>query len=1174
MSDFSLQSGDRRWSPRILWQKLLRFLSWSALVILAGILLTVVVGLFAYFNRVNLINDALANYVEPFDVSVEKIDFLPLGTVSISELQLRPKQAKVKEPLLSVPLVTLTYRFQELRTTRKFRIVVFEEPSIELSEDTLHELQETRKSPASKSTPLDLNTFSFFTETLSFVNGKVSLDLVNAPPLSAHWNLKVESPAFDEGGWLVSPIEWDLSSVAIGPDGKWGSFDKIQGDLAFRGDLTAARISNLEIPDSHLTITPEWLTRRSENSAPDENKESPSRPIFDLSIGRLKVGKTLVQVKGFDGSNGYPKNPDIRLETQFSLNGITSTNGRWDSQSPLKIELSNVGIGPEAQPLSFAEIITLEADSLGAAVHEQQIKRLELVGWNLVVTKDTVDDLPAFGGENKDANAISSSESDPSIWNIGEIEMVEGHLLTDGIKLSEVPLPRIETQFQATLENLTIGGKLGLESDGLQRIVLEQSRLWAPNVEPSKEPPLLSVQRADATARWSEFSVSNRIQSLTLRGPEINFTDETLGSWIDPPKPSAERSGPIDRPVYKVANLLVTGGHLTVDSNFADQVIPKVVADFRVETIEGSEASPFTYDFTLTDLTLKNHAVFLEQLGEGNPDENSVNELPGRLVNEEDVLQMEQLKLRATASGLQRKQEIESLEISGALLTVGDGLNAIAERTTPQNSDSEKSEDDRPVAEEPSNPPTNPAPLDRSEKPLTPAETPDQAAASEPSAEVAAGNKLPTWTIKKLEVVGSTIQFEALIPQIEGLKFDVNTVLNQVPLSPDGLLAQTEIQQVELSNIEIKDPYNSFITVAELPTIFIQFSLAGLVNQEIHQIDLINPSLYVGQGLFWWIDYQRNFRAQNEGASIGLAQEGAVAEKPDWTIRQINATAGKIVIAPTGIPIGIVPIPFNATTKLENGEIELTLKIPEEEHVYSFPDYEVELSGLTGDVLFNVPVKDESNNLVQKFFLDQIKWKKYEAEDLYLVVTFDEEGIYGELGGYAYQGYVKAGFNFYLDNPGKWDAWISGTDLSTSPITQILAPDNFLMEGPISVDLISEGFRKKLGETTAEIQTTGPGWFDVTKLDAILDNFPEDWTGWQKSLADLSLIALKRFDYDKGSGSLYLLGRDGLFSLRFAGPYGIRELNLHLHDNRNTTAGVSSDTATESIENPPAKIAD
>ncbi|MEM6915525.1 MAG: hypothetical protein AAF491_03070, partial [Verrucomicrobiota bacterium] len=42
-----------------------------------------------------------------------------------------------------------------------------------------------------------------------------------------------------------------------------------------------------------------------------------------------------------------------------------------------------------------------------------------------------------------------------------------------------------------------------------------------------------------------------------------------------------------------------------------------------------------------------------------------------------------------------------------------------------------------------------------------------------------------------------------------------------------------------------------------------------------------------------------------------------------------------------------------------------------------------------------------------------------------------------------------------------------------------------------------------------------------------------------------------------GAGSLYLLGRDGNLDLRFAGPYGTRELNLHLHDNRNTTAQVT-----------------
>jgi hypothetical protein len=262
----------------------------------------------------------------------------------------------------------------------------------------------------------------------------------------------------------------------------------------------------------------------------------------------------------------------------------------------------------------------------------------------------------------------------------------------------------------------------------------------------------------------------------------------------------------------------------------------------------------------------------------------------------------------------------------------------------------------------------------------------------------------------------------------------------------------------------------------------------------------------------------------------------------------------------------MVPFPFNATTNMQDGRIELKLNIPDEEgYVYQFPDFEVNLYGLTGNIEFNVPIQQVSNNIVQVFELDRFVWKDYEAENLYLSVTFDENGVYGELGGEAYGGYAEGGFNFYLNDPGKWDAWVAGTEMDTRPITRVLVPDNFEMKGLISLKLISEGRDKILGESTGEIQTVGPGWFDITKFDAILEELPEEWSGLQRSLTELGLIALKRFDYDKGAGSLYLLGQEGKLDLRFAGPYGTRELNLHLHDNRNTTPKVTQQTDNEDL---------
>ena len=86
----------------------------------------------------------------------------------------------------------------------------------------------------------------------------------------------------------------------------------------------------------------------------------------------------------------------------------------------------------------------------------------------------------------------------------------------------------------------------------------------------------------------------------------------------------------------------------------------------------------------------------------------------------------------------------------------------------------------------------------------------------------------------------------------------------------------------------------------------------------------------------------------------------------------------------------------------------------------------------------------------------------------------------------------------------------------------------------------------------AEGMMLTPGWFDITKLDSMLEELPPEWNSLQKSLTELSLIALKRFDYDKGTGSLYFLNREGSMKLHFAGDYGTRALNLQVHDERNT----------------------
>ncbi|MEM7698977.1 MAG: hypothetical protein AAF236_11280, partial [Verrucomicrobiota bacterium] len=145
-------------------------------------------------------------------------------------------------------------------------------------------------------------------------------------------------------------------------------------------------------------------------------------------------------------------------------------------------------------------------------------------------------------------------------------------------------------------------------------------------------------------------------------------------------------------------------------------------------------------------------------------------------------------------------------------------------------------------------------------------------------------------------------------------------------------------------------------------------------------------------------------------------------------------------------------------------------------------------------------------------------------------------------------------FNFYLEEESRWDAWISGTNLDTGPLTAQIVPEHFYMEGRLSLNLISEGVGLKLGKTTGEFLTETPGHFDITRLDETIERLPAGWNQLKTSLAELGLSTLKRFDYEQGAGSLSLDNREGDFLMRFVGPYGSREVNIFLHDERNTPA--------------------
>jgi len=1096
-----------RRSPRLIARWLLRFLVRSIAVAGITLLITATVAAVVYANRVRIVNQTLDILAEPYDISLGKIELHRLGQVRIADLRLAPKNASTDHPVAVISEVEITYSFKVLRSTRKLKTLKLKSVKVELDDDTLASLSASKVDSPDGAPGFDLSVLAYYTDSFSITDAHLIFDKTGAPRIEADWQFSSGPLEFDNDGLIRAPLVVEFSNVVVGDKGKESRIARLSVDAKVNRNFSHIEIDSVAVEKPDLTITPALFAGGKQGLADDPTGLSaPPPPVdsnpderspLDLAIASFSVTDASISVIEF------PNVPGIFFDTNLAIDDIAFKDGLWSSNDPVDLRLINFAIGESGAQLASAGYVDLSIASLAELVERQTISEIKIAKLDAVVSDKT---LGFLTGETSE----SSASGDP--WVIERATIEDGRFLLRDATFGDSPSPRIATSVEATLEDLHFG-PTGFSSGGEQLIQLTQTNVWAPGVE-GGDHALLNLKSAELTIAWPDFDKNFTIERIKVNSPVIDFTDNTLGDWLSGvASESAPR--PRNRPVYKVADLSVTDGKILADSSFAEEKVPKITADFSLSTLKDAE-DPYSYSLNFSDLEIRNHA---RAAVPAKPPEDPTLFPEGTMLEaiapllEAEVISVEDIDLVFTATELQRTRRIEKVRVSGATLKVGEGLKSLVGTETPKE--------------------------EATPKPETPSD-------------------MPTWTIGEIELSQSRVEFEALIPQVEGLNFTIKTTLSDVPLSLKGLLAQDELQKIEIAGIEINDPYDSFITVAELPSIFVQFSLAGLARQEIEKIDLLSPTLYVGQGLFWWIEYQRKFREQNEGASIGIDGQGQLEEGPDWTIKTLNAEAGKIVISPTGVPIGVVPFPFNATTTMSEGNIELKLNIPSEDFVYRFPVYKVDLYGLTGDIQFNVPVEEVDNNLVQTFALKKAVWKDFEAKDLFISVTFDSKGIYGLFGGAAYEGYARGGFNFYLDDDGKWDAWVSGTDFESGPLTEAIAPETFLMDGLVSLEVVSEGRNKSLGETTGDFTTTGPGWFDITKLNEIFENLPEEWNSLQRSLTELSLIALKRFDYDTGVGTLYLLGQEGELDLKFAGPYGTRDITVHAHDERNKSAPIES----------------
>ncbi|MCE9519606.1 MAG: hypothetical protein K8R87_08655, partial [Verrucomicrobia bacterium] len=252
----------------------------------------------------------------------------------------------------------------------------------------------------------------------------------------------------------------------------------------------------------------------------------------------------------------------------------------------------------------------------------------------------------------------------------------------------------------------------------------------------------------------------------------------------------------------------------------------------------------------------------------------------------------------------------------------------------------------------------------------------------------------PEWIVGNFNIADSFVTQDHLVPGMDSVNFEVALDVKNAPLSPEGLAADIAPQRIELSRLQIPSPYGG-PPVAKLDSVFVNFSPAGLVAKRIDKVEIVSPTLYIGEPLFWYVDYYRRYAAQVtpgpetkvvaldkifalQVAAAAIATEAPVSQS-GWDVRTLAVHSGKLVIAPKGVPLAgfRTPFPFSFTSEVNRGTLEANFEIPPD--TYEIPELKLKFEGMSGNVQFNLPVKGRDNNVTELFKVKQIRWKELPA---------------------------------------------------------------------------------------------------------------------------------------------------------------------------------------------------
>jgi hypothetical protein len=391
------------------------------------------------------------------------------------------------------------------------------------------------------------------------------------------------------------------------------------------------------------------------------------------------------------------------------------------------------------------------------------------------------------------------------------------------------------------------------------------------------------------------------------------------------------------------------------------------------------------------------------------------------------------------------------------------------------------------------------------------------------------------WSVKTLDIGHLGVRLAELGPQIPDVTVDVHTRLHDVPLSPHGLAHARTPQRIELADFSLYSPLDPFRKVVDIGSMFVEFTMAGVLDRRLTSILVLSPTIYLGEDLIWYMNASR-------GAATG-GEHG----RP-WTVDTVRAELGRLVLTfrgvdRVGLPLGFRTDASNVTLgDLASLRLGAALRVPRQS--FDFPGLDLALLGVEGELRFDYPPGNVKDNVVNTLHVQEIRWRTYSVREGWLAATFDAKGVSGKLGGGAYSGYVNGGGTLPFTS-GPISGWVAGTDLDLAPLGAALAGKYAEMTGQADLSATAEVLGGRLDRAHGILTLDRPGRMSFPRLDALVDRLPRNAPSWRRDLVRIAVETLREYPYTRGDGWLEFADSRGEARLSLDGERGSRLIEIH-----------------------------